>query len=118
MNLQEIQALPLAASTLELMEPDAKFVEPVTLAEEEIAQALQKADAKSAHLLQNTALPEEDALKQLVLELVALHREIELAEAKYRKAVTEEVHGLAARISTLQNHKTTLSTMFLAHLCQ
>ena len=117
MNLQEIQALPLAVSTQELIEPDAKFAQPVALSEGEVAEALQKADNKSAHLLKNTAMPEEEALKQLVLELVALNREIELAEAKYRKAVTEELHGLAARISTLQNHKTRISTMFVANLC-
>ncbi|MGM9526601.1 MAG: hypothetical protein ACI3U1_10085 [Peptococcaceae bacterium] len=117
MNLQEIQAIPLATSTEELLAPDARFAQPVTLNEAEVAEALQKADSKSANLLQNTSLPEEEALKQLVLELVALNREIELAEAKYRKAATEESYGLAARISTLQNHKTRLSTMFVANLC-
>ena len=40
-----------------------------------------------------------------------------MAEAKYRKADTEEIHVLAARISTLQNHKTRISTMFVANLC-
>ena len=115
MNLQEIQAIPLAASTQELLSPDPKFAQPVTLTEAEVAEALQKADAKSANLLQNITLPEEEALKQLVLELVALNREIEIAEAKYRKTTTEEL-GLAARITTLQNHKTRLSTMFVARL--
>lgn len=116
MNLQEIQAIPLAASTQELLSPDTKFAQPVTLTEAEVAEALQKADAKSANLLQNITLPEEEALKQLVLELVALNREIEIAEAKYRKTTTEESLGLAARITTLQNHKTRLSTMFVARL--
>lgn len=114
MNLQEIQALPLAASTEEIKAPDSRYAQPVELTEEEIAKALQKADSKSANLLQATPMPEDDASKELVLELVALNREIELSEAKYRKAQTEEVHGLAARISTLQNHKTRLSTALLA----
>lgn len=114
MNLQEIQALPLAASTKEILAPDPRYAEPVELTEDEVAKALQKADSKSANLLQKTALPEEEDPRQLVLELIALNREIELAEAKYRKAQTEEVDALAARISTLQNHKTRLSTSLLA----
>lgn len=116
MNLQEIQAIPLAASTEELLAPDAKFAQPVELNEAEVAEALQKADNKSEKLLVNTVLPEEEALKQLVLELIALNREIEIAEAKYRKAAAEEGYALAARISTLQNHKTTVSTMFVANM--
>lgn len=116
MNLKEIQSIPLAASTEDLLAPDEKFAQPVALAEAEIAEALQKADAKSEKLLVNTALPEEEALKQLVLELIALNREIEIAEAKYRKAAAEEGYALAARISTLQNHKTTVSTMFVANM--
>lgn len=116
MNLQEIQAIPLAASTQELLSPDPKFAQPVTLTEAEVAEALQKADTKSANLLQNTILPEDEALKQLILELVALNREIEIAEATYRKTTTEESLGLASRITTLQNHKTRLSTMFVARL--
>ena len=116
MNLQEIQAIPLAASTQELLSPDPKFAQPVTLTEAEVAEALQTADTKSANLLQNTILPEDEALKQLVLELVALNREIEIAEAKYRKTTTEESLGLASHITTLQNHKTRLSTMFVARL--
>lgn len=116
MNLQEIQAIPLAASTQELLSPDPKFAQPVTLTEAEVAEALQKADTKSANLLQNTILPEDEALKQLILELVALNREIEIAEAKYRKTTAEESLGLASRITTLQNHKTRLSTMFVARL--
>ncbi len=114
MNLQEIQAIPLAASTKELLAPEAKFVQPVELADAEVVEALLKADTKSEKLLADTALPEEDALKHLILELIALNREIEIAEAKYRKATPEEGYALAARISTLQNHKTTVSTMFVA----
>jgi len=118
MQLEEIQALPLADSTKEVLAPDAKFSQPVVLEDAEMTEALQKADNKSANLLKTVAMPEEAPLKELILELVALNREIELAEAKYRKATTEEVHALAARISTLQNHKTRLSTMFVTNLCQ
>ena len=116
MKLQEIQAIALAVSTEELIAADEKFAQPVTLSEDEIAEALLKGDTKSEKLLAETALPEEDALKHLVLELIALNREIEIAEAKYRKASAEEGYALAARISTLQNHKTTVSTMFVATL--
>ena len=116
MNLQEIQAIALAASTEELLAADAKFEQAVVLSEAEAAEALLKGDTKSEKLLVNTALPEDEALKQLVLELIALNREIEIAEAKYRKASPEEGYALAARISTLQNHKTTVSTMFVANM--
>ncbi len=117
MNLQEIQAIPLAASTEELLAPDAKFAQPVKLTDAEAAEALLKADTKSEKLLADTAITEDSAaLKQLTQELIALNREIEIAEAKYRKAVAEEGYALAARISTLQNHKTTVSTMFVANL--
>ena len=117
MNLQEIQALPLAASTQEVMAADVKFAQPVTLTEAEIAEALQKADNKSANVQHAAPLPEEEQARQLILELVALNREIELTEAKYRKAVDEENQTLAARITTLQNHKTKLSTLFVTNLC-
>ena len=101
MNLQEIQAIALAVSTEELIAPDEKFAQAVSLSEEELAEALLKGDTKSEKLLAETALPEEEALKHLVMELIALNREIEIAEAKYRKASAEEGYALAARISTL-----------------
>ena len=116
MNLQDIQAIALAASPEELIAADEKFAQPVVLSEEELAEALLKGDSKSEKLLADIALPEEDALKHLVLELIALNREIEIAEAKYRKSAAEESYALAARISTLQNHKTTVSTMFVANM--
>ena len=116
MNLQEIQALPLIPSTQQIAAPDNRFSEPVSLSQQELAEALQKADAKSANLLQTIALPESEPLRQLILELIAVNREIELTEAKYRKAATEEVHALAARITSLQNHKTRLSTTFITTL--
>ena len=116
MNLQDIQAIALAASTEELIAADEKFAQPVVLSEEQLAEALLKGDSKSEKLLADIALPEEDALKHLVLELIALNREIEIAEAKYRKSAAEESYALAARISTLQNHKTTVSTMFVANM--
>ena len=62
-------------------------------------------------------MPEEEAKQQLILELVALNREIEIAEAKYRKAASDEGYALEARISTLQHHKTTVSTMFVNNMC-
>lgn len=117
MQLQEICALPLTASVQALTRPDGKFDQPVMLSTEEISTALQKADNKSAHSLQKITLPTEEPLKQLVLDLVTLNREIELAEAKYRKALTEETHTLATRIRTLQEHKTRLSTMVVTNLC-
>ena len=117
MNLQEIQALPLAASTEELLVPSAKVAQPVELSEAEVAEALLKGDNKSAQLLKCIEMPEEEAKQQLVLELVALNREIEIAEAKYRKAAADEGYALEARISTLQNHKTTVSTMFVNNMC-
>ena len=117
MNLQEIQALPLATSTEDLLAPSAKVAQPVVLSEAEAAEALLKGDTKSAQLLKCTDMPEEEAKQQLVLELVALNREIEIAEAKYRKAAADESYALEARISTLQNHKTTVSTMFVNNMC-
>ena len=117
MNLQEIQAIALAASTEELIAADEKFAQPVVLSDEEVAEALLKGDTKSEKLLAETVLPEEEALKHLVLELIALNREIEIAEAKYRKAAADEGYALEARISTLQNHKTTVSTMFVNNMC-
>lgn len=117
MQLQEICAFPLAASTQVLVKPDPKFDQPVMLSQDEISTALQKADNKSAQLLQKISLPDEEPLKQLVLELVSLNREIELTETKYRKALTEEVHTLATHIRTLQEHKTRLSTMVVTNLC-
>jgi len=117
MNLQEIQALPLAASTEELLAPSAKVAQPVELSEAEVAEALLKGDNKSVQLLKCIEMPEEEAKQQLVLELVALNREIEIAEAKYRKAAADESYALEARISTLQNHKTTVSTMFVNNMC-
>ncbi|MBR3932493.1 MAG: hypothetical protein IKJ68_01095, partial [Clostridia bacterium] len=75
MNLQEIQALPLAASTEDLLAPSAKVAQPVVLSEAEAAEALLKGDTKSAQLLKCTDMPEEEAKQQLVLELVALNRE-------------------------------------------
>ena len=77
MNLQEIQAIALAVSTEELIAPDEKFAQAVSLSEEELAEALLKGDTKSEKLLAETALPEEEALKHLVMELIALNREIE-----------------------------------------
>lgn len=117
MNLQDIQLLSLADSTRELLAPSAKVAQPVVLSDAEIAEALLKGDNKSAQLLKCTEMPEEEVKQQLVLELVALNREIELAEAKYRKAGSDESYALEARISTLQNHKTTVSTMFVNHIC-
>lgn len=117
MNLQDIQALPVAASTKELLAPSAKVVQPVALSETELAEALLKGDNKSAQLLKCTEMPEEEVKQQLILELVALNREIEIAEAKYRKAGSDESYALEARISTLQNHKTTVSTMFVNNIC-
>lgn len=117
MNLQDIQALPVATSTKELLEPSAKVAQPVVLSEAEITEALLKGDNKSAQLLKCTEMPEEEAKQQMILELVALNREIELAEAKYRKAGSDESYALEARISTLQNHKTTVSTMFINNIC-
>lgn len=117
MNLQEIQALPLAPSTQELTAPDTRFAQPVTLTQTEITEALQKADNKSANVLHTVTLPEEEQAKQLIVELVALNREIELTEAKYRKSAEEENQVLAAHITTLQNHKTKLGTLFVTNLC-
>ena len=51
MNLQDVQALALAASTEELLAPSAKVAQPVELSEAEIAEALLKGDTKSAQLL-------------------------------------------------------------------
>ena len=44
MNIQEIQALPLAASTEELLAPSAKVAQPVELSEAEVAEAQAKAE--------------------------------------------------------------------------
>lgn len=116
MNLQEIQALPINPFHAANRSAGQQIFRTCFTFPARACQSPAKSRCKISHLLQTIALPESEPLKQLILELIAVNREIELTEAKYRKAATEEVHALAARITTLQNHKTRLSTTFITTL--
>lgn len=118
MNLQDVLKIALAQTTNHAIAPNhSRYDFPVHLTDAEIAAALQKADAKSAKLLADIVWPQQDSVKhQFILDLIALNREIEITEAKYRKTAdtkdfkcAEEHHALAAQITTLQQHKSTIS---------
>lgn len=121
MNLQDVLAMHQTPAIQKLIAPNPAFDFPVTLTEDELNQSLKKADQKTARLLSGVTWPPvNQQQQQLVIDLVSINREIEIAETKYRKTAdatdiksVDEHTALTNLIPLLQQHKSTLSQQLL-----